>query len=156
MVHRDTEEARHTALSKLGDALNRTLWRVLVSDRGKVLTMANEPQLNGGSVEGQAWPLCSDCLEPCNPMQDYCENCGSNNPVNPLIAYMPFANIRFNVGLIGKLWHKICHDDSIGLFVKCFYLAVIFMFSPIALVLFLVSLWSRDDDSSCHQVTENE
>ncbi len=118
--------------------------------------MDNELKDNGESVESQAVPICPNCLEPCNPMQDYCENCGSNNPVNPLISYMPFANIRFNVGLVGKLWQKVRYDKEAGLFSKCFYMALICVFSPVALVLFLVSLLFREDRSSCRQITENE
>ncbi len=115
--------------------------------------MTGKAQNNDESVEDQAWPICSDCLEPCNPLQDYCENCGSSNPVNPLISYMPFANIRFNVGLMGKLWHKVCHDDGTGLVVKCFYVSLIFMFSPIAVILFLVSLLFKDSRGSRSRTT---
>lgn len=53
-----------------------------------------------------ARPLCPKCLQPCDPLQYYCTNCGSNEAINPLASYMPYLRIRFAVGLVGKLYHR--------------------------------------------------
>jgi hypothetical protein len=53
-----------------------------------------------------AVPLCPGCLRPCHPLSSYCTNCGCNEPVNPLAAYMPYVNLRFQWGMIGKLWRR--------------------------------------------------
>ncbi|MCD6395853.1 MAG: hypothetical protein J7M40_20400, partial [Planctomycetes bacterium] len=52
-------------------------------------------------------PVCSNCLRPYDDaLEYYCPHCGSNEAVNPLTPYIAFVNIRFNVGMVGKLWRR--------------------------------------------------
>ena len=90
-----------------------------------------------------AVPLCPNCLEPCDPLNNYCSNCGSNEAINPLASYMPFVDIRFKVGMIIKLWQKTWSSDtSIG---HCiFYVCLILLFAPIFLFIVLpITIYKR-------------
>ena len=86
-------------------------------------------------IPEDAWPLCPNCLKPCNPLQNYCENCGSNDVINPLASYMPFVRIRFNYGGFCTMWQKIWYDEDISMKCRLFYLFMIIAFAPIMLVL---------------------
>jgi hypothetical protein len=85
-------------------------------------------------IPEDAWPVCSKCLKPCNPLQNYCDNCDSNEVINSLSSYMPFIRIRFNAGMFGKLWHKIWHDKNTSIIYKLFYLFLIILGAPVLLV----------------------
>jgi hypothetical protein len=63
-------------------------------------------------VDEDAVPLCPNCLEPCDPFANYCPNCGSNEVINPLASYMPFVDLRFRIGMFGKLWRKTWAPDT--------------------------------------------
>ena len=78
-----------------------------------------------------ALPLCSKCLKPCNSLQNYCDNCDSNDVINPLASYMPFVRIRFNIGMFCKLWRRICYDKNISIVLRLFYLIIVTMGAPI-------------------------
>jgi hypothetical protein len=54
--------------------------------------------------------------------------------MNPLAAYIPFVNIRFNYGAFGIMWRKIWYDKETPAAVKWLYLIVIILFVPIILV----------------------
>ena len=82
-------------------------------------------------IPAGALPLCSKCLKPCNPLQNYCDNCDSNEVVNPLASYMPFVRIRFNIGMFCKLWRRICYDKDISTILRLFYLIMVTMGAPI-------------------------
>jgi hypothetical protein len=73
-------------------------------------------------VPADALPLCPNRLRPCNPLQNYCENCDSNEVINPLASYMPFVRIRFNVGMLVKLGRSILYDKDISIMRMLFYL----------------------------------
>ena len=90
---------------------------------------------NDEFIPEDAWPLCPNCLKPCNPLQNYCENCGSNDVINPLASYMPFVRIRFNYGGFCTMWQKIWYDEDISMKCRLFYLFMIIAFAPIMLVL---------------------
>ena len=70
-----------------------------------------EDEINNESVSlevgDDAVQICPNCLEPCDPLDKYCQNCDSNDPVNPIASYMPLESIRFSTGVIGKLLRKI-------------------------------------------------
>ena len=51
-------------------------------------------------------PVCLNCLEPCDPLDYYCGNCGGNEAINPLTPYISFVNIRFSTGAVGKVWRR--------------------------------------------------
>jgi len=73
------------------------------------------PSTDHGQENGDpiATPLCPRCLRPCDPHLYYCPHCGSNEPINPLASYMPFVRLRFNIGMIGRLWrHAVEAQDT--------------------------------------------
>ena len=70
------------------------------------------PADSDGVASQGAQPVCSQCLQPGGILQYYCANCGSNDPLNPLAAYMPFVRIRFELGLIGKLWRRVLNKET--------------------------------------------
>ena len=65
-----------------------------------------------GIISRDAQPICSQCLQPGGTLQYYCANCGSNDPLNPLASYMPFVRLRFELGLIGKLWRRVLNKET--------------------------------------------
>ena len=81
-----------------------------------------------------AMPLCPNCLEPCNPLDNYCPNCGSNEVINPLASYMPFEGIRFETGIIGKLWQKAWAGET-EWFDRGIYFGLFILFYPVILII---------------------
>ena len=75
-------------------------------------------------------PVCSNCLEPCDPLQYYCGNCGCNEAINPLTPYISFVNIRFNVGLVGKVWRRFEKRQSATIEKRLFDLLVVVWYCP--------------------------
>lgn len=84
-----------------------------------------------------ARPLCPKCLKPCHPLQHYCNNCDSNDAINPLTPYMAFLNIRFNYGIFCTMWRKLWYDKHTSVICKLFFLFLIIVFAPI---MFIVAL----------------
>jgi len=80
-------------------------------------------------IPDNALPLCPNCLEPCDPQQNYCERCGSNEVVNPLASYMPFVRIRFNIGMVAKAWRKMLYDKESSTIFRLVCLFVIILFA---------------------------
>ena len=87
-------------------------------------------------VGEDAVPLCPNCLEPCDPLDNYCQNCESNETINPLASYMPFTDLRFRIGMIGKLWHNLWSPET-SIILRILYIFVLLLFSP---VIFLIML----------------
>jgi hypothetical protein len=87
-----------------------------------------------GFIPEGAWPVCPNCFQPCNPLRNYCENCGSNDAINPLAPYLPFVNIRFNYGGFVKMWRGIRRRD-VPVLRKWLYLFMIIVFAPVVLVI---------------------
>ncbi|MHC4501540.1 MAG: hypothetical protein ACYS21_20825 [Planctomycetota bacterium] len=84
-------------------------------------------KLDDGLISGDAWPVCPQCFVPCHPLQNYCENCDSNEAINPLASYMPFVRIRFNIGMLIKLWRRIRYDKETSIMSALFYLLLLVM-----------------------------
>ena len=59
-----------------------------------------------------AVPVCPNCLEPCDPRDNYCPYCDSNEAINPLVSYMPFVDLRFRMGVYGKVWNNLWKEDK--------------------------------------------
>jgi len=81
-----------------------------------------------------AWPVCPNCFQSCNPLHNYCENCGSNEAINPIAPYLPFVNIRFNYGGFVAMWRGIRRRDVPRLR-KWVYMFMIIIFAPVVLVI---------------------
>ena len=85
-------------------------------------------------IPDDAQPLCSNCLEPCSPLQNYCGNCDSNEVINPLASYMPFVRIRFACGFFGKMWRIMLYDEEASTILRLLCLFLIIFFAPILLI----------------------
>jgi len=104
--------------------------------------MEDVTQENLDSIERQsalaedAVPLCPNCLEPCNPLDNYCPNCDSNEAINPLASYLPFESIRFKAGMFGKLWRKGT-DSSTPVTSRCLYICLFILFMPLMFLMLI-------------------
>ena len=78
----------------------------------------------------EGWPVCPKCLNPVHPQQYYCDNCDSNQAVNPMATYLPFVNIRFMCGIFGTMWRKIWYEKEVPIPIRCVYLGVIILGPP--------------------------
>ncbi|MHC4883152.1 MAG: hypothetical protein ACYSOH_05700 [Planctomycetota bacterium] len=87
-------------------------------------------------VAEDAVPVCPVCLEPCDPLGNYCPNCDSNEAINPLASYLPFESIRFKAGMFGKMWHK-AWDSNTPLGLKCLYICLFILFMPLVFLMLL-------------------
>jgi hypothetical protein len=97
----------------------------------------------GGQVDDEfipddALPLCPKCLKPCQPLAYYCDNCGSNDAINPLTPYIPFLNIRFNYDIFCTMWRKIWYEKNTPAVGKFFYLLMFIVYAPIVLMVGLL------------------
>ena len=96
--------------------------------------MPEGSDINSDAMESQpladdARPLCPNCFSECDPRDNYCPYCDSNEAINPLVSYMPFVDLRFKVGMIGKLWRKTrSSENPIGY--RIFYVCILLLFFP--------------------------
>ena len=89
-------------------------------------------------------PICPRCLQPCNPSNDYCLNCDSNEAMNPLATYMPLESIRFIAGMYGKMFNAVFFQKHTSLIRRFVYLIILVQAVPIILVVALpLSLTER-------------
>lgn len=86
-------------------------------------------------IPDDARPVCPRCLKPCHPLQHYCNNCDSNDAINPLTPYIAFVNIRFNYGIFITMWRKTWYDRNTPIISRLFFLFMITMFVPEFLVM---------------------
>ena len=100
---------------------------------------ANE-KLDDEFIPDDARPLCPKCLKPCHPLQNYCNNCDSNQVINPLAPYMPFVNIRFNYDIYLTMWRKVWYDSETSIVGRLFYLFMIAAFMPMLVMFGLPAL----------------
>jgi hypothetical protein len=100
---------------------------------------ANE-KLDDEFIPADAQPLCLKCLKPCHPLQNYCDNCDSNQVINPLASYMPFVNIRFNYDIYLTMWRKVWYDSKTSIVSRLFYLFMIAAFMPMLVMFGLPAL----------------
>ncbi len=100
------------------------------------LTQGDEQfgEVSSDFVPEDAWPVCPKCFKPCNPLQNYCDNCDSNETINPLASYMPFVRIRFTAGMFGKIWRRIWNSKDTSIISKLFFLILIIFGAPIMLI----------------------
>ncbi len=86
-------------------------------------------------------PVCLRCLTPYEPLQHYCEKCGT--AVGQFTPYIPFVSIPFSVSLFERLWQRIWDSDSVHISKKVFYWALIVWWAPIMLLGIPFMLWDR-------------
>lgn len=82
-------------------------------------------------VPSNAIPLCMKCFKPCSHFQYYCDNCDSNDVINPMASYMPFVRIRFMYGFFGNMWRCIWYEHDGTMIFRLFCLILIFLFAPV-------------------------
>lgn len=92
-------------------------------------------QVDDEFIPADARPVCLKCFKPCHRLQHYCNECDSNDVINPLTPYMPFLNIRFNYGIFLTMWCRIFHDRDTSVVARLSYLCMLAMFVPGILVL---------------------
>ncbi len=93
--------------------------------------MDNEMRNGEGKTAGEAVPVCLNCLRPYDDVLEYyCPHCGSNEAVNPLTPYMSFVNIRFNVGVVGKLWRRFQGRQSATIARRLLDLVIVLLCFP--------------------------
>lgn len=85
-------------------------------------------------IPADARPLCLKCLKPCHPLQYYCDNCDSNNVINPLASYMPIERIRFRCGFCGDMWRKVLYDKEASIIIWSLCLFMTIAFAPILII----------------------
>ncbi|MCI0498624.1 MAG: hypothetical protein L0Y36_02940 [Planctomycetales bacterium] len=98
------------------------------------MTQDNADIEQNAAIADDAVPVCPNCLEPCHPLDNYCPHCDSNEPINPLASYMPFVDVRFRFGMIGKLWRKTWASDT-KVIVRVIYLLMFMVFLPFFLLI---------------------
>lgn len=87
-------------------------------------------QVDDEFIPVDARPVCLKCLKLCHPLQHYCNECDSNDAINPLTPYMPFLNIRFNYDIFLTMWRRIFDDRDTSVATRLFYLCMLAMFVP--------------------------
>ena len=81
-----------------------------------------------------AIPLCPKCLKPVDPQDYYCPHCDSNEPINPLAAYMPFVRIRYMYSVFGTMWRKMWNGET-GLFASILFILLIINYAQTLLII---------------------
>lgn len=85
-------------------------------------------------IPADARPLCSKCLKPCNPLQNYCDSCDSNDVINPFASYMPFVRIRFWCGFCGDMWRTVLYDKEASIILRSLCLFMTIAWAPILII----------------------
>ena len=87
------------------------------------------------NLEPDAGPVCLDCFTPCDKFQNYCHNCDSFNPINPLAAFLPFVRLRMHYGFYCMMWRMLWYDTKVSpvfrfvfLLFICFSVPIMFPF----------------------------
>ena len=100
-------------------------------DKSSPADLESAEQFDDDLAPDNALPLCAKCFKPCDPLQYYCDKCGSNNAINPLTPYIGFVNIRFNYDIFLTMWRKVWGDDETSIIVRLLYLIFIVAYVPI-------------------------
>ena len=93
--------------------------------------MDNEMTNGDGKTAAEGVAVCLNCLRPCDDVLEYyCPHCGSNEALNPLTPYMAFVNIRFNVGLVGRVWRRFQGRQSATIARRLLDLVIVLWYFP--------------------------
>lgn len=101
----------------------------------------------GPDVDPGAWrdatPLCARCLEPFDPLQHYCAQCG--DAVGQLTPYIPFVNIAWTYSFLDIMWRRLWLDRGLSRARRALYcigVAVnIIVLAPACLLLLAIPMW---------------
>ncbi|MHC4087352.1 MAG: hypothetical protein ACYSWZ_03500 [Planctomycetota bacterium] len=91
-------------------------------------------QVDDEFIPVEALPVCPKCLWPCHPLQNYCDNCDSNEVINPFASYMPFVRIRFECGCYGKMWRIVLYDKEASIIFRFLCMFLTFAYAPILII----------------------
>jgi hypothetical protein len=106
----------------------------MLSESNENTELTKEAQSEDSDELGSdAKPLCPKCLKPVDLNNYYCPYCGSDEPINPLAAYMPFVRLRYMYSVFGIMWRKLW-DSQIGFFESFLFILLIVAFAPILLI----------------------
>ncbi len=83
-------------------------------------------------------PLCLRCAKPVDPLSHYCPHCGE--ATGQLTPYIPFVNLRLQIGFYGQLWRQLWFGD-ISFLGRVFRLIMIVVLIPILLLAMPLVLW---------------
>ncbi len=98
-------------------------------------SMDNEMTNGEDKTAGEALPVCSNCFRPYDDVLEYyCPHCGSNEAANPLTPYMSYVNIRFNVGMVGKLWRRFQDRQSATIARRLLDLLILLLYCPLLIL----------------------
>ena len=95
---------------------------------------------------GDGGPVCPECLRPWDGVGYYCDHCGGNEAMNPLASYMPFVRIRFNAGMVGKVWRRFVGGQAVSIWRRVFDLMIVLVYFPflvIGLPFVVYSKWRK-------------
>lgn len=104
------------------------------------------------NLEPDAEPVCLDCFTPCDKFQNYCHNCDSFNPINPLAAFLPFVRLRMHYGFYCMMWRALWYDTEVSPILRIVYLLFICIPMPIMFVFGIGFLLFNKDAKPCISV----
>jgi hypothetical protein len=106
----------------------------MLSDSNENSELAKEAEgEHSGELGPDARPICPKCLKPVDTKNYYCPYCGSDEPINPLAAYMPFVRLRYMYSISGAMWRRLW-DGQTDLFMSLLFVLLIIAFAPILLI----------------------
>ncbi len=101
------------------------------------------------NLEPDAGPVCMDCFTPCDKFQNYCHNCDSFNPINPLAAFLPFVSLRMHYGFYCMMWRRLWYDIEVSLILRIAFLLFICFSMPIMFPFGIGFLLFSENEKPC-------
>ncbi|MCK5612380.1 hypothetical protein KAR91_61480 [Candidatus Pacearchaeota archaeon] len=97
--------------------------------------MDNEMTNGQDKTAAEEVPVCSNCFRPYDDaLEYYCPHCESNEAANPLTPYIPYVNIRFNVGVAGKMWRRFQHRQNATIARRLLDLLILLLYCPLLIL----------------------
>ena len=100
--------------------------------------------------EGEATPICIQCMKPIDPLDYYCRHCGEAS--GQLTPCLPFVNIRLQVSFWARLWRQIWSSE-VSIPARVFRFLLIIWSAPILLI-GLLFLPNKKIENQPHRDTE--
>ncbi len=90
-------------------------------------------------------PVCLGCLTPYDPLQHYCDCCGT--VVGQFTPYIPYLNIAFNYSLFDRMWTRLWYPQGESAPRRTVYVLMIIVLAfiqvPFWVFLVAIPLWWR-------------